>query len=256
MDFGESKKEQQIKTLFKRIRLGLQQGLLVSLLVCQVPGPYRRPEFLLLRLSLQVSFFHIRDALSFDRPARFAGENDFKDSVSQPWSGLPRAGVHVFKGPLFESGSGLHRACETVLKGSLSESGRAGEPMLKRLVSEFGSRLTRAGEPVLKGSVSESGSRVTRAGITALKGAVEAGRCVRATASESEGIIGLRHVSKSEFDSSFVQSINSSMGVGWCFACCCCLHTLFLHLTCTFVPCFRCTCVCLTLALQFVVGHG
>ena len=73
--------------------------------------------------------------------------------------------------------------------------------------------FTRAGEPVLKGAVSESGSRVTRAGITALKGAVKASRWVRATASENEGIIGSRRVSKSRFDSVSTPSINSSMGV-------------------------------------------
>ena len=47
-----------------------------------------------------------------------------------------------------------------------------------------------------------------------IKDAVEAGWGVRATVSESERIIGLRDVSKFESDSSFVQSINSSMGVG------------------------------------------
>ena len=51
---------------------------------------------------------------------------------------------------------------------------------------------------------------MTRAGITALEGAVKASRWVRATASESVGIIGLRHVSKSEIDSAFVPSIISS----------------------------------------------
>ena len=101
------------------------------------------------------------------------------------------------------------------------------------------------------------------AGENALKDAVEAGWGVRATASESEGIIGLRDVSKSESDSSFVQSINSSMGVGMsaCALFVLCLLLLLLHPVLaphlhSFVHFFRCTCACLTLALQFVVGHG
>ena len=154
---------------------------------------------MLIRLSLQVFFFHNRDALSFVRPARFAGEKDFKDAVTQPWFRLPRAGEHAFKGPVFEDGSGLPRACENVLKGSLSDSGRAGEPMLKRLVSEFGSRSTRAGELVLKGAVSESGSRVTRPGGSGDAAVSET--AAHATAGESEEIIGL-HVSHSSFDNS------------------------------------------------------
>ena len=83
---------------------------MVSLLVCQVPGPYRRPELLLLRLSLEVFFF--------DRSARFVGENDFKDRMSQ----RPCADMHVSDGPLYETWSGLPRACETELKRLVSES--------------------------------------------------------------------------------------------------------------------------------------
>ena len=100
---------------------------------------------------------------------------------------------------------------ETELKRSVSESesrlSRAGETVLKGVVSESKSRLPCAGETELKSLVPE------RAGITALEGAVKASRWVRATASESVGIIGLRHVSKSQFDSLFVPSIDSSMGV-------------------------------------------
>ena len=107
-----------------------------------------------IRLSCRFLFPN-RDALSFVRPARFAGEKDFKDAVIQPWF-LPRAGENASKGPVFENVSGFPRACENVLEGSLSDSGRAGESMLKRLVSECCSRSSRAGEFVLKGAMSES----------------------------------------------------------------------------------------------------
>ena len=55
------KRKTLFKKLFKipRIRLSLHLGLLVSLLVCQVPGPYRRPDFLQIRLFLLVSLFFI-----------------------------------------------------------------------------------------------------------------------------------------------------------------------------------------------------
>ena len=71
----------------------------------------------------------------------------------------------------------------------------------------LGARETRAVELDLKGAVSVSGSRETRACNTALNGKVKASRWLCATASENEGIIGLRHGSVSS------PSINSSMGV-------------------------------------------
>ena len=111
---------------------------------------------------------------------------------------------------------------ETEMKRSVSE--RAGitalrsavksrppcsdETDLKNLVSK------RAGFSVLEDLVK---SRPLRAGETALKNLVSkravASRWVRATASENEGIIGLRSVLKSRYDSVFSPSINSSMGV-------------------------------------------
>ena len=91
------------------------------------------------------------------------------------------------------------------------------ETELKCSVSEFVSRPCRAGETALKGLLSESTSRLPCADETELKNLVskraEASRWVRATSSESEGITGLRRVSKSRFDSVFAPSINSSMGV-------------------------------------------
>ena len=53
------RKRKTLLKLFKipRIRLSLHLGLLVSLLVCQVPSPYRRPDFLQISLFLLVSFF-------------------------------------------------------------------------------------------------------------------------------------------------------------------------------------------------------
>ena len=62
-------------------------------------------------------FFRNRDALSFVRPARCAGENNLKNAVV---------------------------TC-------------AGEPELKGAMSVSGSRETRAGEPELKGAMSVSG---------------------------------------------------------------------------------------------------
>ena len=92
------------------------------------------------------------------------------------------------------------------LKGSLSESRLpcAGEPDVEAIwcpnvwFSVFPCWL----EPVLKGAVSALCWCDPCSSITALsKGAVKASRWVRVTASENEGIIGLRRVSKSQFDS-------------------------------------------------------
>ena len=135
-------------------------------------------------------FFRNRDALSFVRPARCAGENNLKNAVIQPWC-LPCAGENT-SNKVFETGSQV--TC-------------AGEPVLQSAMSVSGSRETRAVELDLKGAVSVSGSRETRAGNTALNGKVKASRWLCATASENEGIIGLRHGSVSS------PSINSSMGV-------------------------------------------
>ena len=101
------------------------------------------------------------------------------------------------------------RAGITALEGAVkSRPPCSGETDLKNLVSK------RAGFIVLEDSIK---SRLPCAGETELKNLVskraEANRWVRATTSESEGIIGLRLVSKSRFDAVFAPSINSSMGV-------------------------------------------
>ena len=94
------------------------------------PRPYRRPEFVAAQ-TVPAGFF-------FDRSARFVGDNDFKDRMSQ----RPCADVLVSDGPLFETGSGLPRSCETELKRLPSESesrlSRAGETELKILVPRLG----------------------------------------------------------------------------------------------------------------------
>ena len=133
---------------------------------------------------------------------RLSRETELKRSVSDFESRPCRAGETALKGFLSESTSRLHCADETEFKNFVSE--RAG---ITALEDSIKSRLPCAGETEPKNFVSE------RAGITALEDSIKASRWDRATASESEGIIGLRRVSKSRFDSAFAPSINSSMGV-------------------------------------------
>ena len=49
------------------------------------PRPLQEARFFADQTVPAGFFFPHRDALSFVRPARFAGENDFKDAVTQPW---------------------------------------------------------------------------------------------------------------------------------------------------------------------------